>query len=59
MPAQNIYHGVTLNHTGEQGKQLSAGSLVLSGGLTAPVPLSRGRALSADFDGLGTVDVYG
>ena len=40
-------------------KQLAAGSLVLSGGLTAPAPLRRGRALSADFDGLGTVSVYG
>jgi 2-oxo-3-hexenedioate decarboxylase len=48
-----------VNVLAAQGKQLSAGSLVLSGGLTAPVPLSRGRALSADFDGLGTVDVYG
>ena len=40
-------------------KKLAAGSLVLSGGLTAPAPLRRGRALSADFDGLGTVSVYG
>jgi len=42
-----------------RGKQLAAGSLVLSGGLTAPAPLHRGRVLSADFDGLGTVSVYG
>jgi 2-keto-4-pentenoate hydratase len=48
-----------VNVLAAQGKQLPAGSLVLSGGLTAPVPLSRGRALSADFDGLGTVGVYG
>ena len=40
-------------------KRLAAGSLVLSGGLTAPAPLRRGRELSADFDGLGTVSVYG
>jgi 2-oxo-3-hexenedioate decarboxylase len=48
-----------VNVLAAQGKQLPAGSLVLSGGLTAPVPLSRGRVLSADFDGLGTVSVYG
>jgi 2-oxo-3-hexenedioate decarboxylase len=48
-----------VNVLAAQGKQLPAGSLVLSGGLTAPVPLSRGQALSADFDGLGTVGVYG
>ncbi len=41
------------------GRHLAAGSLVLSGGLTAPVPLGRGRSVSADFDGLGTVSVYG
>ena len=48
-----------VNALAAHGKQLAAGSLVLSGGLTAPVPLSRGSALSADFDGLGTVDVHG
>jgi 2-oxo-3-hexenedioate decarboxylase len=48
-----------VNVLAAQGKQLPAGSLVLSGGLTAPMPLARGRALSADFDGLGTVGVYG
>lgn len=48
-----------VNVLAARGKQLSAGSLVLSGGLTAPVPLSRGRELWADFDGLGTVGVYG
>jgi 2-keto-4-pentenoate hydratase len=31
---------------------------VLSGGLTAPVPVRPGLVVSAEFDGLGTVDVY-
>jgi 2-keto-4-pentenoate hydratase len=48
-----------VNVLAAEGKQLAAGSLVLSGGLTAPAPLHRGRVLSADFDGLGTVSVYG
>jgi 2-oxo-3-hexenedioate decarboxylase len=41
------------------GRHLAAGSLVLSGGLTAPVPLGRGQPVSADFDGLGSVSAYG
>jgi 2-oxo-3-hexenedioate decarboxylase len=48
-----------INVLAAEGQQLAAGSLVLSGGLTAPVTVSRGRAVSADFDGLGTVNVYG
>jgi 2-oxo-3-hexenedioate decarboxylase len=46
------------NRLGSQGKTLRAGSLVLSGGLTAPVPLEPGTAIAAEFDGLGSVEVY-
>ncbi|HYB17620.1 MAG TPA: fumarylacetoacetate hydrolase family protein [Streptosporangiaceae bacterium] len=38
--------------------RLEPGALVLSGGLTAPVPMRPGSVVSAEFDGLGTVDVY-
>lgn len=41
------------------GVALPAGSLVLTGGLTAAVPLTPGRSVTVEFDGLGTVDVYG
>jgi len=37
---------------------LEPGTLVLSGGLTVPVPVRPGSVVSAEFDGLGTVDVY-
>jgi 2-oxo-3-hexenedioate decarboxylase len=46
------------NRLGAQGKSLRAGMLVLSGGLTAPVPLEPGTAIAAEFDGLGSVEVY-
>jgi 2-keto-4-pentenoate hydratase len=46
------------NRLGAQGKSLRAGMLVLSGGLTAPVPLEPGTAITAEFDGLGSVEVY-
>lgn len=42
----------------EEDWHLRPGSLVLSGGLTAPVPMRPGSVVSAEFDGLGTVDVY-
>lgn len=40
-----------------RGERLEAGTLVLSGGLTAAVPLHRGDHVSAEFDGLGRVEV--
>jgi 2-oxo-3-hexenedioate decarboxylase len=46
------------NRLGSQGKSLRAGSLVLSGGLTAPLPLEPGSAVTAEFDGLGSVEVH-
>jgi len=46
------------NSLDAHGRGLKAGWLVLSGGLTAPVPLERGTAVTAEFDGLGSVEVY-
>jgi 2-oxo-3-hexenedioate decarboxylase len=43
---------------GQQGAHLEPGSIVLSGGLTASVPLRRGAAAVAEFDGLGTVEAW-
>jgi 2-oxo-3-hexenedioate decarboxylase len=43
------------NTLAQHGERLEAGTIVLSGGLTASVPLRRGGVVSAEFDGLGTV----
>lgn len=40
-----------------QGEHLEAGTIVLSGALTASVPLHQGSVATAEFDGLGTVEV--
>jgi 2-oxo-3-hexenedioate decarboxylase len=45
------------NTLASQGEQLDAGTIVLSGALTAAVPLQAGSVLTAEFDGLGTVGV--
>jgi 2-oxo-3-hexenedioate decarboxylase len=42
-----------------QKQTLRAGQLIFSGGLTEPVPLRAGVSVSAEFDGLGTIEVYG
>ena len=47
-----------VNRLGARGRKLSAGSIVLSGGLTAPVPLEPSTPVSAELDGLGTIEVY-
>jgi 2-keto-4-pentenoate hydratase len=47
-----------VNRLSPQDWPLEPGALVLSGGLTAPVPMRPGSVVSAEFDGLGTVDVY-
>jgi len=47
-----------VNSLAARGKRLSAGSIVLTGGLTAPAALRRGSALTAEFDQLGSVEVY-
>jgi 2-oxo-3-hexenedioate decarboxylase len=41
---------------GEQ--TLRAGMLVFSGGLTEPVPLTPGLGVTAEFDGLGAIEVF-
>ncbi len=43
-----------VNTLGARGEYLQAGSVVLSGGLTASVPLTPATVVSAEFDGLGT-----
>jgi 2-oxo-3-hexenedioate decarboxylase len=48
-----------VNALAKRGERLSAGSIVLTGGLTAPVSLGRGGAVTAEFDGPGSVEVYG
>lgn len=45
------------NRLHERGRRLPAGSVVLSGGLTAPVPLGPGGRISAAMGNLGTVEV--
>lgn len=45
------------NQLAARGESLRAGWLVFSGGLTAPVPLRAGHAVTAEFDGLGAVEV--
>jgi 2-oxo-3-hexenedioate decarboxylase len=47
------------NQLGARKQQLQAGWLVFSGGLTEPVPLTPGVSVTAEFDGLGTIEVYG
>lgn len=47
-----------VNRLAERDESVPAGSLVFSGGLTAPIPLRAGHSVTAEFDGLGTVEVY-
>ena len=42
-----------------RGKRLAPGSIVLTGGLTAAVPLRPGDRVAAEFDGLGSIEVRG
>ena len=46
------------NALAAHGERLEAGSIVLSGGLTASTELRPGAVVSAEFDGLGTVRVH-
>ena len=46
------------NQLAERGEVLKAGWTVFSGGLTAPVPLELGSSVTAEFDGLGTIEVF-
>ena len=50
--------GVAGNALAAHGQSLEAGSIVLSGGLTASTELRPGAVASAEFDGLGTVRVH-
>ena len=47
-----------MNSLGQRGHYLRAGTVVLSGGLTASVGLQQGSVVSAEFDGLGSVHVF-
>jgi 2-oxo-3-hexenedioate decarboxylase len=47
-----------VNTLGKRGQYLRRGTVVLSGGLTASVPLERASVVSAEFDGLGSVHVF-
>ena len=46
------------NALAAHGQRLEAGSIVLSGGLTASTQLRAGAVVSAEFDGLGTVQLH-
>jgi 2-keto-4-pentenoate hydratase len=41
-----------------RGEDLKAGSVALSGGLVCPVPVRPWGVVSAEFDGLGAIEVY-
>jgi 2-oxo-3-hexenedioate decarboxylase len=47
------------NQLAAEGEGLRAGQLVFSGGVTAPVPVVPGGSVTFEFDGLGTIEVYG
>ncbi|HET7477023.1 MAG TPA: fumarylacetoacetate hydrolase family protein [Dermatophilaceae bacterium] len=47
------------NELAAKGERLRAGWLVFSGGLTEPVPLTAGVSVAAEFDDLGTIEVFG
>jgi len=47
------------NQPAEVGGQLGAGQLVLSGGVTAPVPVVAGHGGAVEFDQLGSIEVWG
>ncbi len=42
----------------ERGEAIPAGSLIFSGGLTVPIAITTGSFVSAEFDGLGAVEVW-
>lgn len=47
------------NRLTDRGQALRAGMLIFSGGLTEPVPLGLGTAVTAELEGLGAIEVYG
>jgi 2-oxo-3-hexenedioate decarboxylase len=46
------------NRLAARGQQLRAGMLVFSGGLTEPVPLHLDTSVTAELEGLGTIEVF-
>jgi 2-oxo-3-hexenedioate decarboxylase len=46
------------NRLAVRGEALPAGSLVLSGGLAAPVTIAAGISVTAELDGLGAIEVW-
>jgi 2-oxo-3-hexenedioate decarboxylase len=48
-----------VNQLAAQGESVKAGQLIFSGGVTAPVPVVAGGSVTFEFDGLGTIEVYG
>jgi 2-oxo-3-hexenedioate decarboxylase len=46
------------NRLAARGQKLTAGMLVFSGGLTEPVPLQLGTSVTAELEGLGTIEAY-
>jgi 2-oxo-3-hexenedioate decarboxylase len=54
-PAQSV--AWLIDQLAARGERLPAGSIVLSGGLTDAVALRPGSLVSAEFDGLGTVEL--
>jgi 2-oxo-3-hexenedioate decarboxylase len=47
------------NRLAAREQRLRAGMLVFSGGLTEPVALGLGMSVTAEVEGLGTIEVYG
>jgi 2-oxo-3-hexenedioate decarboxylase len=47
-----------VNQLAGQGQQLKAGMVVFSGGLTEPIALQPGRSVTAELEGLGTIEVF-
>jgi len=47
------------NRLAARDQKREAGMLIFSGGLTEPVPLVPGVSVTAELDGLGTIEVYG
>jgi len=47
------------NQLAARKQHLQAGWLIFSGGLTEPVPLDRDVSVTAEFDGLGSIEVFG
>jgi 2-oxo-3-hexenedioate decarboxylase len=46
-----------VNQLARRGQSLTAGMLIFSGGLTEPVTLRRGGSVTAEFDGLGAIEL--